>query len=564
VVPPAVTRQVGARRKQFIIATRAGANLNPMAVDMLHSQLENLPDVTVVRRVRPSVVGTFSLGGAAAGDMIVAETTPERGLELQATAGPGLIVEENRELAHLALSPFDTATGVANAQPVTGTVHLQVTDDTNQPMPKAQVILYGRNWPVQGETAVDGTASVDIRGGTAESIQYMYVKPFANEWERWISDPDLDPSGVNAVTLHPLASFAGSGFTPNAPFVGWGQRQMGLTVQSALTGAGARIGIIDSGCDNQHPALTHVRTGLDFTNKDANDSPSTASWNLDQLGHGTHCAGVITGNGQNGIRGFAPQSEVHILKLFPGGFFDDLSRGLKYAIDNKLDVVNCSLGSPEPSEAVKQWMNLARQAGVVVVVAAGNSAPDPVQFPANIPEAFAVGAVGMKDTFPADTYHAQTMTQGVVAVNGIFPARFSCAGPEVRIAGPGVAIVSSVPGGGYAAWDGTSMAAPHITGLIALLAAHHPDFADRNAPRDASRVDRLISLAMGSAMPLGLDAKQVGAGLPSLVTAMSAATQPQANAAAASPTSPDVNRIISLVLAQLAAQGGGTTQRPGF
>jgi subtilisin family serine protease len=208
-------------------------------------------------------------------------------------------------------------------------------------------------------------------------------------------------------------------------------------------------------------------------------------------------------------------------------------------------------------------MNLAREAGVVVVVAAGNSAPDPVQFPANIPEALAVGAVGMKDTFPADTYHAQTMTQGVVALNGIFPARFSCAGPEVRIAGPGVAIVSSVPGGGYAAWDGTSMAAPHITGLIALLAAHHPDFADRNAPRDANRVDRLISLAMGSAMPLGLDAKQVGAGLPSLVNAMSIGAQPQS--LAATPNTPDVNRIISLVLAQLAAQGGpAPTQRPGF
>ncbi|HVW93085.1 MAG TPA: S8 family serine peptidase [Devosia sp.] len=555
--------EVGARRKQFIIAARAGANLNPMAVDMLHSQLDHLPDVKVVRRVRPSVVGTFGLGGGVAGDMIVAETTAERGLELQATAGPGLIVEENRELTHLALSPLDTA-AAASAQPVTDSIRLQVTDDARQPLPRAQVILYGRNWPAQGETAGDGTASVDIRGGTAQSIQYMYVKPFANDWERWVTDPDLADGSINAVTLRPLASFDDAGFTPNAPFVGWGQRQMGLTTQTTLDGAGARIGIIDSGCDNQHPALTHVQKGLDYTNKDQNDDPDAQSWTTDQLGHGTHCAGVITGNGQNGIRGFAPKAEVHVLKLFPGGFFDDLSRGLKYAIDNKLDVVNCSLGSPEPSDAVRQWMNLARQAGVVVVVAAGNSAPDPVQFPANAPEALAVGAVGMQNTFPPDTYHAQTVPQGTVAVNGIFPARFSCAGPEVRIAGPGVAVISSVPGGGYAAWDGTSMAAPHITGLIALLAAHHPDFADRSAPRNAARVDRLISLAMGSAMPLGLDARQVGAGLPSLVTAMSPAMARPAAAAATPGASPaDVNRIISLVMAQLAAQGAVPGQRPG-
>jgi subtilisin family serine protease len=110
----------------------------------------------------------------------------------------------------------------------------------------------------------------------------------------------------------------------------------------------------------------------------------------------------------------------------------------------------------------------------------------------------------------------------------------------VQVSAPGVAIISSVPGGGYAAWDGTSMAAPHITGLLALVAAH-PSFA--SLPRNASRVDQLFQAVIGGAVSAGLDAAHGGAGTPTIAKALAQAPhQPiQLNV--------DVNDIVKTVLA---------------
>jgi subtilisin len=308
---------------------------------------------------------------------------------------------------------------------------------------------------------------------------------------------------------------------------------MGLDIHAAsgLTGQGGRVAIIDSGCDNKHPALTHIQIGRDYTNLDAEGKPDPGTWTVDSTSHGTHCAGTIAGNGQTGIRGFAPAAEVHILKLFPGGAFDDLISALKYAIDNQIDVVNCSLGSNQGSEIVQQWMEQARQAGVAVVIAAGNSA-GPVQFPASLPGVLPVSAIGQQVQCPAETHHAQTMQMGpgLIGVNGIFAANFSCFGPQIAACAPGVAIVSSVPGGGYAAWDGTSLAAAHITGLATLVAAHHP--AVKDAPRNAARVDRLFQTVLAAAAPVGLNPVYGGAGLPSVSAAFQPSVAPQSFAQA--------------------------------
>jgi hypothetical protein len=82
-------------------------------------------------------------------------------------------------------------------------------------------------------------------------------------------------------------------------------------------------------------------------------------------------------------------------------------------------------------------------------------------------------------------------------------------------------VVSSVPPTNYAAWDGTSFAAPYVTGLAALLLAHHPDFRGRFANRDAARVDRLFELIRGSCRPLSFgDPGRSGSGLPDAVVAL--------------------------------------------
>jgi subtilisin len=234
-------------------------------------------------------------------------------------------------------------------------------------------------------------------------IEAIYVKPFSDFWEKFIAHPALLPNADNVITLEPLSAFPQSLF-PGNPFIGWGERLMGLDTETMqrYSGEGARVAIIDSGCDNTHPVLTHVTKGLDLTDPTLDNPAQARNWQIDTLSHGTHCAGVITGSGVKGLRGFAPEAEVHILKLFPGGRFDVLIRALKYCIDNKIDVVNCSLGCDQGSELVKLWLDKARQAGVAVVVAAGNSA-GPVQFPALLPNVLSVSAIGQAGNFPGDT-----------------------------------------------------------------------------------------------------------------------------------------------------------------
>jgi subtilisin len=450
----------------------------------------------------------------------------------------------------------------------TTNVQIQVLGQGGQPLARALVMLSGRNFPVQGETDANGTVTLPIYGSSTIGIDSIYVKPFANFWEVFIQHPSLSTSAVNTITLDPLASFSRVHF-PASPYIGWGQRMMGLdeTTSQTFTGRGVRIAIIDSGCDTQHPALRQIATGLDYTNLDADGNPNAQSWTSDTLSHGTHCAGIIAGNGQGGnIRGFAPEAEVHVLKLFPNGRFDDLIKALKYCIDNKIDIANCSLGSDQGSETVKLWLDFARQAGVAVVVAAGNSA-GPVQFPAQLGNVLSVAAIGQQGNFPSDTYHQQTepaALPGIVGVNGVFSPRFTCFGPQIKVCGPGVAIISSVPDSGYAAWDGTSMAAPHITGLLALIAAHHPAMA--SMPRDASRVDRMFQIATGSGTSVGLDAMHGGAGLPSVAAALRATAQAPAATAtlALSPSiTPDIAAVVQAVLASMraAASAGAMGQQ---
>jgi subtilisin family serine protease len=104
---------------------------------------------------------------------------------------------------------------------------------------------------------------------------------------------------------------------------------------------------------------------------------------------------------------------------------------------------------------------------------------------------------------------------------GYFSAAFTCHGPEIDVCAPGVAVVSSVPPDGFAVWDGTSMAAPHVAGLAALVLAHNPDFSAGQGRGTAARVDRLFSVTKASATPLNLgDLGRTGVDVPDAVAAV--------------------------------------------
>jgi subtilisin len=291
---------------------------------------------------------------------------------------------------------------------------------------------------------------------------------------------------------------------------------MGLDrVPDGVNGHGVKIAIIDSGIDVTHPLLNHVQNGLDLTNGSTNDD---RSWGNDIVGHGTHCAGIITARGTPTVplRGFAPAAEIHALKVFPGGRFSSLLDALDYCIEKNIDVVNMSLGSAQASEAVEQKLEEAWLSGVACIAAAGNSG-GAVQYPASSPKVLAVSALGKINEFPADSWDAQTLLPGLIASDGTFSPAFTCFGPEIGVTAPGVAIISTVPDNGFDPQSGTSMAAPHVTGVAALLLAHHPVFkTGQFAARGGQRVNALFYAIRSLCVPLSFPRERAGAGVPLL------------------------------------------------
>src|SRR5205085_1778041 len=124
-----------------------------------------------------------------------------------------------------------------------------------------------------------------------------------------------------------------------------------------------------------------------------------------------------------------------------------------------------------------------------------------VAFPAMLPATMAVAAVGRLREFPSDSSHVLSVLPHLIGSDDVFAAGFSAAGPQVAVSAPGVAVVSTVPGGGYAAADRTSAAAAHVTGLAALVLAHHPAFQDGLLrARSEQRVHALFELIRASAV----------------------------------------------------------------
>ena len=212
-----------------------------------------------------------------------------------------------------------------------------------------------------------------------------------------------------------------------------------------------------------------------------------------------------------------------------------------------IDVVNMSLGGGEPSKIIEDRIVRAKQMGMACIIAAGNSS-GPVQFPASTPHCLAVAAMGKWGEFPEDSYHSQQALDGFQGRDGYFPAKFSCFGPEIDVCAPGVGIVSSLPADGFGAWDGTSMATPHVTGLAALVLAHHPDFKGGFQNRDARRVERLFQILKETATPLQFgDPNRSGAGLPNAMRALGLETGVAPGVAAAPAADPSLETLRRLL-----------------
>ena len=518
-------RAIHERKKQFLIAPRQPQGMEtlgfaPLSLSSVEEALRSSPDIEIVDTVgASSAVGALSDGmGGVQGVLVARMTDQKAGVLLQ--QGQGRLVVERDQYLNLMDPAFRAPAMVSNVLPTSGpalSATVIVISKDGTALPDAEVSLFGSMLPATAVTDAGGQARLMLYGETPGSIRGLYVKPHADFWSFYQRDPDISLDEPNVVVLRALSEWPSLTGFPRTKAFGWGQKAMRLDqLPPSYRGQGIRIAVIDSGAATTHEGLSRIRAGFDIVNKKT--SPHT--WNDDSLGHGSHCAGVIgAADLAFGLRGFAPDAEIHACKLFPGGQVSQLIDALEYCIAHQIDVVNLSLGGAEPSEALEQQILRAKRAGIACIVAAGNSG-GPVQYPASSPNVLAVAAIGKLDEFPPDSYHAETLAPGVDA-SGYFPAKFSCFGPQVAVCGPGVAIASTVPPNNYAAWDGTSMAAPHIAGLAALVLAHHPDFQGAWSTRSAERVERLFQVIKMSARRVSLgDQYQTGLGLPDALVAV--------------------------------------------
>ncbi|MDD2421224.1 MAG: S8 family peptidase [Heliobacteriaceae bacterium] len=217
-------------------------------------------------------------------------------------------------------------------------------------------------------------------------------------------------------------------------------------------GEGIKVAIIDSGIDQRHPDLqANIKGGYNFITK-------TIQFN-DENGHGTHVAGIIAGvdNGI-GIVGVAPQAAIYALKVLDEngeGLEKHVIEAIEWSITNKMDVLNLSFGSNKPNPKLRQALEKAYTAGILSVAAAGNDATstkaDTIDYPGR--------------------WSDVVITVAAVDRQGK-RAAFSSQGSDLCLAAPGVNILSTYPKNRYVRMSGTSMAAPHISGAIALIQAY--------------------------------------------------------------------------------------------
>lgn len=221
-------------------------------------------------------------------------------------------------------------------------------------------------------------------------------------------------------------------------------------------GTAVKIAVIDTGMDSDHPDLSaNIKGG--YAAVSCSGSPKTCKnpWD-DDNGHGTHVTGTIAAvDNSTGVVGVAPEAHLYAVKVLDrngSGYVSSIIDGLYWAMQNGIQVVNMSLGTSADIQALHDAIDAAYNSGITLVAAAGNSGdgnPDTneVSYPAKYSSVIAVAATASDDSTP----------------------NWSSEGVEVELAAPGVSVKSTWNNGGYNTVSGTSMAAPHVAGTVALL-----------------------------------------------------------------------------------------------
>jgi major intracellular serine protease len=257
-------------------------------------------------------------------------------------------------------------------------------------------------------------------------------------------------------------------------------------------GKGITVAILDTGCDGTHPDLSErIIGGRNFTDDDYGNPDVYTDYN----GHGTHVAGTIAAvYNDTGVVGVAPEASLLILKVLDkngSGQYDWIMNGINYAVEQKADIISMSLGGSEDVSELHQAIQNAIAKQILVVCAAGNEgdgqdSSDELAYPACYNEVISVGAINLQRR----------------------SSEFSNSNNEVDLVAPGEEILSTYLKGKYAKLSGTSMAAPHISGSLALI----KEISNKNFERNLTEPE-LYAQLIKRTVPLGNSPKLEGNGL---------------------------------------------------
>ncbi len=225
---------------------------------------------------------------------------------------------------------------------------------------------------------------------------------------------------------------------------------------AGVTGSGVKVAILDTGIDANHVDL-NVKGGASFVSGEPNALQ-------DGNGHGTHVAGTVAAlNNTTGVLGVAYNADLYAVKVLSAsgsGTLSGIAQGIEWSIANGMNVINMSLGGSSGSSALQQACDNAYARGIVVIAAAGNS-----------------GSKGKQNTIGYPARYSSVIAVGAVDSNNN-RASFSSVGNELEVMAPGVSVLSTTPGNNYAAFNGTSMASPHVAGAAALIKAKYPSMTN--------------------------------------------------------------------------------------